>query len=69
MGECLVQAGLITEANLRTALTEQKRTAERLGIVNFVWPADTFEASWRALAARLAPEPEDFGRQLSLLGE
>ena len=33
MGECLVQAGLITEADLRTALTEQKRTGERLGIV------------------------------------
>ena len=31
--------------------------AERLGIVNFVWPAADFEANWRALAARLANGP------------
>jgi type IV pilus assembly protein PilB len=33
MGECLVQAGLITDDSLRVALAEQKRTGERLGIV------------------------------------
>ncbi len=33
MGECLVQAGLISAEGLRKALNEQKRTGERLGIV------------------------------------
>ena len=33
LGECLIQAGLITEDDLRTALTEHKRTGERLGAV------------------------------------
>jgi type IV pilus assembly protein PilB len=33
IGECLVQAGLITEDDLRTALAEHKRTGERLGVV------------------------------------
>jgi type IV pilus assembly protein PilB len=33
IGECLVQAGLITEADLQTALTEHKRSGERLGAV------------------------------------
>ena len=31
LGECLVQAGLITEADLQTALAEHKRSGERLG--------------------------------------
>ena len=33
IGECLVQAGLITEADLQTALVEHKRSGERLGAV------------------------------------
>ena len=33
IGECLIQAGLIADGDLRTALVEHKRTGERLGIV------------------------------------
>src|SRR5690242_5957621 len=33
IGECLVQAGLITETDLQTALVEHKRSGERLGSV------------------------------------
>jgi len=33
IGECLIQAGLITERDLRAALDERKRTGERLGVV------------------------------------
>ena len=33
IGECLVQAGLITESDLQTALVEHKRSGERLGSV------------------------------------
>ena len=33
IGECLVQAGLITEVDLQAALTEHKRSGERLGAV------------------------------------
>jgi len=33
IGECLIQAGLITEEDLRGALVEHKRTGERLGVV------------------------------------
>jgi type IV pilus assembly protein PilB len=33
LGECLVQAGLITESDLQTALAEHKRSGERLGVV------------------------------------
>ena len=33
LGECLVQAGLITEDDLTTALAEHKRTGDRLGVV------------------------------------
>jgi type IV pilus assembly protein PilB len=33
IGECLIQAGLITEDDLRGALVEHKRTGERLGVV------------------------------------
>jgi type IV pilus assembly protein PilB len=33
IGECLVQAGLITETDLQTALVEHKRSGERLGVV------------------------------------
>jgi len=33
LGECLIQAGLITDEDLQAALTEHKRTGERLGAV------------------------------------
>jgi len=33
LGECLIQAGLITDDDLQTALTEQRRTGERVGAV------------------------------------
>ena len=33
LGECLIQAGLITDEDLRTALAEHKRTGERRGAV------------------------------------
>jgi type IV pilus assembly protein PilB len=33
LGECLIQAGLITEDDLQTSLSEHKRTGERLGAV------------------------------------
>ena len=33
LGECLIQAGLITDEDLQSALTEHKRTGERLGAV------------------------------------
>ena len=33
IGECLVQAGLITESDLQSALVEHKRSGERLGAV------------------------------------
>jgi type IV pilus assembly protein PilB len=33
IGECLVQAGLITETDLQAALVEHKRSGERLGSV------------------------------------
>src|SRR3972149_3588888 len=33
IGECLIQAGLITEEDLQAALAEHKRTGERLGAV------------------------------------
>jgi type IV pilus assembly protein PilB len=33
LGECLIQAGLITDDDLQSALTEHKRTGERLGAV------------------------------------
>ena len=33
LGECLIQAGLITDDDLQQALTEHKRTGERLGVL------------------------------------
>src|SRR5688572_17268401 len=33
LGECLIQAGLITEEDLQSALAEHKRSGERLGAV------------------------------------
>jgi len=33
IGECLIQAGLISEDDLENALVEHKRIGERLGVV------------------------------------
>ena len=33
LGECLIQAGLITDEDLHNALVEHKRSGERLGVV------------------------------------
>jgi hypothetical protein len=33
IGECLIQAGLISEDDLQVALAEHKRTGERVGSV------------------------------------
>ena len=33
LGECLIQAGLITQEDLQAALAEQRRTGERIGAV------------------------------------
>jgi type IV pilus assembly protein PilB len=33
IGECLIQAGLITEEDLQTALAEHQRSGERIGAV------------------------------------
>jgi hypothetical protein len=33
IGECLIQAGLITDDDLQVALAEHKRTGERVGVV------------------------------------
>jgi hypothetical protein len=33
IGECLIQAGLISETDLQIALAEHKRTGDRLGAV------------------------------------
>jgi type IV pilus assembly protein PilB len=71
MGECLVQAELITEEDLRTALTEQKRTGERLGIVLTRLGLATETGIARALAVQLGfpyvdlsehpPDPDALG--------
>lgn len=33
LGECLIQAGLITQEDLQAALAEQRRTGERIGVI------------------------------------
>ena len=53
LGECLVQAGLIAEDDLRRALEERKRTGERLGIVLVRLKLTTEEQIARALARQL----------------
>ncbi len=53
MGECLVQAGLITDEGLRAALAEQRRTGERLGIVLTRLKLATETGIAQALAAQL----------------
>ena len=53
IGECLIQAGLITEENLQTALTEHRRTGERLGAVLVRMELATEKQVTKALAWQL----------------
>jgi type IV pilus assembly protein PilB len=53
IGECLVQAGLITEDDLRVALAEGKRTGERLGVVLVRMNLATEKQIAKALALQL----------------
>jgi len=53
IGECLIQAGLITEADLQTALTEHKRTGERVGVVLVRMNLATEKQIAKALALQL----------------
>ena len=53
IGECLIQAGLITEEDLSTALTEHKRTGERLGVVLVRMNLATEKQIAKALAFQL----------------
>jgi type IV pilus assembly protein PilB len=53
IGECLVQAGLITEADLQTALAEHKRSGERLGSVLIRMNLATERQIAKALAYQL----------------
>jgi len=53
IGECLIQAGLITEEDLGTALTEHKRTGERLGVVLVRMNLATEKQIAKALAFQL----------------
>ncbi|HEX4348316.1 MAG TPA: ATPase, T2SS/T4P/T4SS family [Vicinamibacterales bacterium] len=53
IGECLVQAGLITESDLQTALTEHKRTGERVGVVLVRMNLATEKQIAKALALQL----------------
>jgi type IV pilus assembly protein PilB len=53
IGECLIQAGLITEEDLGSALTEHKRTGERLGVVLVRMNLATEKQIAKALAFQL----------------
>jgi len=53
IGECLIQAGLITEDDLRSALTEHKRTGERIGVVLVRMNLATEKQIAKALAFQL----------------
>ena len=53
IGECLIQAGLITEDDLRVALAEHKRTGERLGVVLVRMNLATEKQIAKALAFQL----------------
>ncbi|HVZ19868.1 MAG TPA: ATPase, T2SS/T4P/T4SS family [Vicinamibacterales bacterium] len=53
LGECLVQAGLITESDLQSALTEHKRSGERLGAVLVRMSLATERQIAKALAYQL----------------
>jgi len=68
LGECLIQAGLITEDDLQTALSEHKRTGERLGAVLVRLNLATERQIAKALAYQLgfpylnlAENPPDLG--------
>ena len=53
LGECLIQAGLITEDDLQTALAEHKRTGERVGVVLVRMKLATEKQIAKALAFQL----------------
>jgi type IV pilus assembly protein PilB len=53
LGECLIQAGLITEDELQSALAEHKRTGERLGAVLVRMKLTTEKQIAKALAYQL----------------
>ena len=53
IGECLIQAGLITERDLQTALAEQKRSGERLGSILVRLNCATEKQITKALAYQL----------------
>jgi type IV pilus assembly protein PilB len=53
IGECLIQAGLITEEDLHAALTEHKRTGERVGVVLVRMNLATEKQIAKALAFQL----------------
>ena len=53
IGDCLVQAGLITEDDLRNALAEHKRTGERIGVVLVRMNLATEKQIAKALAFQL----------------
>ena len=66
IGECLIQAGLITEDDLQVALAEHKRTGERVGAVLVRLNLATEKQITKALAyqlgfpyASLSEEPPD----------
>ena len=53
IGECLIQAGLITEDDLQSALAEHKRTGERVGVVLVRMKLATEKQIAKALAFQL----------------
>jgi len=53
IGECLIQAGLITEDDLRIALEEHRRTGERVGVVLVRMNLATEKQIAKALAFQL----------------
>jgi len=53
IGECLIQAGLITEEDLQTALAEHKRTGDRVGVVLVRMNLATEKQIAKALAFQL----------------
>jgi type IV pilus assembly protein PilB len=53
IGECLIQAGLISEDDLENALVEHKRTGERLGVVLIRMNLATEKQIAKALALQL----------------
>ncbi len=53
IGECLIQAGLITEGDLQIALAEHKRTGERVGVVLVRMNLATEKQIAKALAFQL----------------